>query len=102
MIAVDVAHHHFGADAGIGVNQMGNELGGMIRPAHQLEPIQHRRLIGLRVGAVLAVRPKALAGHDVLQPVAVDVRQRDGVRLGKATPYLLGVASGFKIKCCLN
>ena len=90
MVSVDVAHHHFGADAGIGVNQMRNKLGRVARPAHQLEPIQHRRLVGLRIAAVFAVRPKPFAGHNVLQPVAVHVRQRDGVQLGEDNAVFVG------------
>ena len=39
LVAVDVAHQHLGADAGIGVNQMGNKLGRMAGPALELEPV---------------------------------------------------------------
>ena len=50
--------------------------------ARELEPVEHRRVVAVRI-ARASVRPEALAGDDVLEPVAVHVDEVDGVHLGE-------------------
>src|SRR5678815_2924173 len=53
-----------------------------IRDRHELEPVEHRFGIAVRI-ARAAMRPKAFARDDVLESVAVHVDERERVRLGK-------------------
>jgi hypothetical protein len=55
--------------------------------ALELEPVDHRGRVrfGISVRGIvrisLAMRPEALAHHDVLQAIAVNVRQRQRMKL---------------------
>src|SRR5438552_4819130 len=73
-VAVGIFGDDLGADAAVGVDQVGFEvrLAGLV--ADQFEPIQHGIAFGVGV-AVGAVRPVALAGEDVFHAVAVHVDQ---------------------------
>lgn len=75
---------------------MGDELRGVIRAADKFEPIQNGGIVGLGVAAVFSVRPEALAGDDVLEAVAIDVHQGDGVGFGKGDTVRVGAAVGVE------
>ena len=80
-VAIHIARHDLRADAGVVVDEVRNEIHGLPL-AHELKPVADRRRIRLRV-AMIAMRPKAFADDDVLEPVAVDVREIERVELGE-------------------
>src|SRR5665213_141414 len=79
-VAVDGLGEHLGADARIVVDFVGGPRH-LAVVAFKLEPIEYRRRMRLCV-AVGAVGVIALAGDDVLEAVAVNVHEVDGVHLG--------------------
>src|SRR5262249_10518324 len=88
LVAVDVLDGELGADPGVDVDDHGREpdkcavrllVLALDRDLVRLEPIKHGRPVGAGLGA--AVRPPALAGDQVLHPVAVDIDAVHGMRL---------------------
>src|SRR5438034_3638749 len=66
----EVARHDLGADAGIVVNQVRNEIHGLVLVTNQLEPVENRGRVWVGI-AMRAVGPIAFAGYDVVQAVPV-------------------------------
>src|SRR6266705_145575 len=65
-VAIDIGHFKLGADSGIVVDLMRREADQSIRAALGLEPVERRRIIRIDV-PFRAVRPPALAGHQVFE-----------------------------------
>ena len=81
-VAGRIGRGHLNADAGVVVDELRDELrlaGGGTGAA---EPIEHRRGRRLRI-TVGTVGPESLAGDDVVEAVAVDIGDVDGVDLGE-------------------
>src|SRR5439155_24779720 len=83
-VAVDVADPELCADAGIRVDYVWPEADAAVFLLLGLEPIEHRRPVGTRLAA--AVRPPALAGHQVFEAVATDVHAVHRVRFREKFP----------------
>ena len=66
-IPVHIAYRYLGAGAGIIVNQMRNEIDTPVRISDLLKPIEHCRRVRLGIEIALAMRPKALARHNILE-----------------------------------
>ena len=79
-VTVHVGEADLAAHAGVVVNEPRHPVHGLVRVAHELEPVSHGGVVAAGVGAG-AVRPEAFAGDEVLQPVAVQVHQLDRVEL---------------------
>ena len=78
-IAIGIARLDLHADAGVVIDQVGDELDCSVGRPHGAEPVDHRRIALARIVAV--VGPEALSGDDVLESIAVDVFQRHGMEL---------------------
>jgi hypothetical protein len=79
-VLVDVARRHLGADAAVGVDLLRLEGGSALAVTRELEPVEHRRRVRLRI-ALDAVGPTPLAGEDVEQAVAVDIDEPQRMHL---------------------
>ena len=93
-IAVHVRDADLPAHAGVVVNEVRHPVHGLVGVAREAEPVEHRRVRRAGVGTG-TVRPEALAGDDVLQPVAVHVHQLDGVQLRESDA--VAVLAGFLV-----
>jgi hypothetical protein len=81
LVAIHIADLHIDADAAFGIDEVRDEIDAAFAIALRLIPIDDA--VAALVGVVAVVRPVALAGDDVLDAVAVDVREVRGVRLGE-------------------
>ena len=91
-VAGRIGRRHLDADAGVVVDELRDELRLAGSGAGGAEPIEDRRGRRLRI-TVGAVGPEALAGDDVVESVAVDVGDVDGVDLGE--DGAVGAVGGF-------
>src|ERR1700689_4067273 len=82
-VAIDIAHPYLFAHSRVVVDQMGYVLDGPVGMAHELEPVEQRRSIGLRVRAVAPLGPLPLARDDVLEAVAIHVGQVERMQFGE-------------------
>ena len=91
MVAVDVTDLDVGADAGVGVDEVGDEVDAAFAVALGLIPVEDA--VAVFVGVVAVVGPVAFAGDDVFDAVAVDVGEVGGVGLGEddAVVVVLGL-----------
>src|SRR5262249_18384313 len=82
LVAVDVRHDELRPDDGGTIDLVGKELHRTVFVALGFEPVEDGRVVGSRVAAG-SVRPKALAGNQVPQPVAIDIDEVQRMRFGK-------------------
>ena len=83
-VFVEVGDGELGADAGVAVEEMGDEFNAVFT-AFGFEPIDDSRTVGAGVPAV--VGPVAFAGGEVGDAVAIEVAGGEGVSLGEAEPF---------------
>ena len=69
----DVSSDNLGADTGVAVDEVRDEVSLALGRANEFEPIENGGIIGFGISAVRAVSPKAFAGDDVFETVAVHV-----------------------------
>ena len=81
-VGVEVGHRDLRAHPAVVVDLLGHVAGAARAVADQPEPVEDGWSIGVDI-TTHAVRPAALARHDVLQPIAVDVRQGQRVELAE-------------------
>ena len=81
IVRVEVRDSDIDSDTGIVVDEVGDKLDA-IRSPDTAEPVEDGWLIAADVLSI--VREPALAGDDVLQAVAIHVRESDGMGLGEA------------------
>ena len=82
-VAVEIDDGDLAADARIVVDLVRNESHAVVLVAPQLEPVDDGGSVWLDV-PLGAMRPDPLARDDVLEPVAVDVDEVEGVELADA------------------
>src|SRR5262245_942660 len=82
-VAVRIRHADLTAHAGVVVNEMGHPIGTSIFASHELEPVQDGRRFWIGITG-WAMRPKAFAGDDILESIAVQIHEFDRVQLGKS------------------
>src|SRR5262249_27955422 len=58
--------------------------------ANEPEPVEHGWIVGFGIAAVRTMRPKAFAGDDVFESVAVNINQVHGVELSKGDAITVG------------
>ena len=81
-ITVVVHRLHLGANPRSVVDDVGHEVYRPVGPSLQLEPVKHRRGAGVGI-ARRPMCPETLAGHDVLESVAIDVHQINAMELAE-------------------
>ena len=83
-VFVEVGDGELGADAGVAVEEVGDEFDAGFA-AFGFEPIDDSRAVGAGVPAV--VGPVAFAGGEVGDAVAIEVAGGEGVSLGETEPF---------------
>ena len=79
-ITVDVARDHLRAHAGIVIDEIRDEIHALVRAPRQLEPIEHRLVIAIRITRA-SVRPETFTRHDILHAIAIHIDEIDRVNL---------------------
>ncbi len=86
----DISGDNLGADAGVVVDEMRDEVSLAFGRANESEPIENCGIIGFGIGAVRPMRPKAFAGDDVFKAVTVHINQVQRVELSKGDAITIG------------
>ena len=72
IVAVDVFDADLAADAGIVVDEVGDEIGRAVRSADEFEPVENSGCGWIRIAGG-TVSPEAFSSDDVLETVAIDI-----------------------------
>src|SRR6266436_5096092 len=65
----DLSRHDLCADAGIVVDEIGDEVSLAFGRANEFEPVKDGWIVGFGIGAVRTMRPEAFAGDDIFETV---------------------------------